>query len=276
MRRTGAAVDYTVTLEPHNKTWLVRARTAGYRRRRRRDRQRLSAPGPDTGTQRACATPCAPIPACPPASDEAPRVAAAARQLPPDANPRTRALAAQWRTEGSDAQALVATALRHFRRQRFIYTLSPPLLGENGIDEFLFETRRGFCEHYAAAFVVLMRAAGVPARVVTGYQGGEINPVDDYLVVRQSDAHAWAEIWIEGQGLAARRSHRRGRAVAYRARHGLRRAHRAMPFRCCCAPSSTGCAPCASAGKPLSNAWNQWVLGYNPRTPARTAGVDLA
>jgi hypothetical protein len=82
----------------------------------------------------------------------------------------------------------------------FRYTLSPPLLGRDSMDEFLFSTRAGFCEHYASAFVVLMRAAGIPARVVTGYQGGEMNPVDRYLTVRQSDAHAWAEVWRAGSG----------------------------------------------------------------------------
>jgi hypothetical protein len=87
-----------------------------------------------------------------------------------------------------------------FNQQGFVYTLSPPLLGKHGIDEFLFDTRSGFCEHYASAFVVLMRAAGIPARVVTGYLGGEINPISDYLIVRQADAHAWAEIWLDRDG----------------------------------------------------------------------------
>ena len=87
-----------------------------------------------------------------------------------------------------------------FRQEAFYYTLQPPLLGPNAIDDFLFGTRRGFCEHFAAAYVFLMRAAGIPARVVTGYQGGEINPIDGYFTVRQSDAHAWAEIWLANQG----------------------------------------------------------------------------
>ena len=86
-----------------------------------------------------------------------------------------------------------------FHREPFFYTLAPPLLGANPVDEFLFGTRRGFCEHYASAFVVMLRAAGIPARVVTGYQGGTINPSGDYMIVRQSDAHAWAEALIGGQ-----------------------------------------------------------------------------
>ncbi|MDR0775022.1 MAG: DUF3488 and transglutaminase-like domain-containing protein [Azonexus sp.] len=117
----------------------------------------------------------------------------------PGNNPRSVDLARRWRAENSSPQALIDKALDLFARE-FFYTLRPPLLGENGIDEFLFTTRRGFCEHFAAAFVVLMRAGGVPARVVTGYQGGERNPVDGFLVVRQSDAHAWAEVWLAGRG----------------------------------------------------------------------------
>jgi len=86
-----------------------------------------------------------------------------------------------------------------FHHEAFFYTLMPPLLGANPVDEFLFATRRGFCEHYASAFVVILRAAGIPARVVTGYQGGSINPNGNYMIVRQSDAHAWAEAIIGGQ-----------------------------------------------------------------------------
>ena len=89
--------------------------------------------------------------------------------------------------------------LAWFNRENFVYTLSPPLLDEDTVDEFLFDTRRGFCEHYASAFVVLLRAAGIPARVVTGYQGGAMNPRGGYMIVRQSDAHAWAEALIDGQ-----------------------------------------------------------------------------
>jgi transglutaminase-like putative cysteine protease len=100
---------------------------------------------------------------------------------------------------GQDA-AYVAAVLDFFRRGGFEYTLTPQRLGRNSIDELLFSTRQGFCGHYASAFVDLMRAGGVPARVVTGYQGGEWNPIGHYLTVRQSDAHAWAEIWLPGRG----------------------------------------------------------------------------
>ncbi|MES2071447.1 MAG: DUF3488 and transglutaminase-like domain-containing protein [Pseudomonadota bacterium] len=123
-----------------------------------------------------------------------------ALELPAGYNPQTLAYAAGLRARlNADAQ-IIDEALQLFRREKFIYTLEPPLLGENSVDDFLFNTRQGFCEHYASAFVVLMRAAGIPARVATGYQGGALNAVDGYLEVRQADAHAWAEVWLAGRG----------------------------------------------------------------------------
>ena len=123
-----------------------------------------------------------------------------ALQLPSEPNPRSQALASQWREQGLDDEQVVDAALAMFREQPFYYTRQPPLLGEDPVDAFVFESQRGFCEHYAASFVTLMRAAGVPARLVTGYQGGELNPAGGYLIVRQSHAHAWAEVWLQGQG----------------------------------------------------------------------------
>jgi transglutaminase-like putative cysteine protease len=123
-------------------------------------------------------------------------------RLPEALNPRTLALAQRWVGEvGGDPMTLAQRALAHIRNENFSYSLSPPpLVGANRIDEFLFETQRGFCEHYAAAFVVLMRSAGVPARVVTGYLGGDFNRIGGYWIVRNSDAHAWAEVLVAGQG----------------------------------------------------------------------------
>lgn len=120
--------------------------------------------------------------------------------LPADRNPRTRDLARRLRASASDEAAYVAAALKFFERGGFEYTLTPQRLGRHSIDELLFSTRQGFCGHYASAFVALMRAGGVPSRVVTGYQGGEWNPIGHYLIVRQSDAHAWAEVWLAGRG----------------------------------------------------------------------------
>lgn len=117
--------------------------------------------------------------------------------LPRTGNPRTRELAAQLRSQSANAADLVNRTLAYYRSQPFAYTLNPPLDDSaNRVDNFLFTSRRGFCEHYAESFVVLMRAAGLPARVVTGYQGGEYNPDGGFWQVRGKDAHAWAEVWL--------------------------------------------------------------------------------
>jgi transglutaminase-like putative cysteine protease len=123
-----------------------------------------------------------------------------ALDLPEGFNPRTRDLMAEWRAETPSDPALVRRVLTHFNEAPFRYTLNPPLLSRHSVDEFLFDTREGFCEHYASAFAIMMRMAGIPARVVTGYQGGWFNERSGYLLVRQSDAHAWAEVWLEGVG----------------------------------------------------------------------------
>lgn len=121
-------------------------------------------------------------------------------RLPKGFNPRTVAFGQSMREDARSDSDIVAATLRMFREQNFVYTLQPPALGRDSVDDFLFGTRRGFCEHYSGAFTFLMRAAGVPARVVTGYQGGQRNEFGDYYVVRQSDAHAWSEVWLEGRG----------------------------------------------------------------------------
>ena len=122
-------------------------------------------------------------------------------QLPHGFNPRTLALGRSWRTRyGSDDAAIVQAALALFHDGGFRYTLAPAPLGRDAMDDFLFDTREGFCEHYSSAFTVLMRAAGIPARVVTGYQGGYWNAMGRYLLVRNSDAHAWSEVWLADRG----------------------------------------------------------------------------
>ena len=122
------------------------------------------------------------------------------RLLPADSSPRARALAATWLTDAPTGDQIVARAMDWLGSQPFQYTLTPPALGAQPVDEFLFETREGFCEHYASALTVLLRAAGLPARVVLGYQGGELNAIGGYYIVRQSDAHAWTEVWLEDEG----------------------------------------------------------------------------
>jgi transglutaminase-like putative cysteine protease len=121
-------------------------------------------------------------------------------QLPDTRNPRARALAARMRADAGSDAAFIRSVLAMFRQQAFRYTLTPPGLARDSVDDFLFNTRQGFCGHYASAFTTLMRAAGIPARVVAGYQGGDWNPIGGYLIVRQSHAHAWSEVWLPGEG----------------------------------------------------------------------------
>ena len=192
-------VSYTLTLQPSGKRWLLA----------------LDRPGgiPPAATL----TPALEILATSPVRDVRqyrltsypdarldieldPWTRAQALRLPEGTAPQARELAREWRDRSPTPEAVVQRALDHYRQQPFYYTLQPPRLIDDPIDEFLFDTRRGFCEHYASSFTVLMRAAGIPARVVTGYLGGERSPLADYLLIRQSDAHAWAEVWLEGRG----------------------------------------------------------------------------
>jgi protein-glutamine gamma-glutamyltransferase len=121
-------------------------------------------------------------------------------QLPPNRNLRTVALARQMRAGAVSDTAYLRAVLDKFRNEEFRYTLTPPGLSRDSVDDFLFGTRQGFCGHFASAFTTMMRAAGIPARVVSGYQGGDWNPLGGYLIVRQSHAHAWSEVWLPGSG----------------------------------------------------------------------------
>jgi len=178
-------------------------------------------------------------------------------------NPRTLEMGQELRRNSADPAQVVQEALTYIRNQPFRYTLAPPLLlSDDPLDEFLFTTRSGFCEHYSSAFVILMRAAGIPARVVTGYQGGEINPLGNYLMVRQSDAHAWAEVWLQNSGWTR---------VDPTAAVSPDRIEKGLP-----ALPETGLIGSLIGAEQLdflrhlrlnwdavNNQWNQWVLGYN-------------
>lgn len=191
-------------------------------------------------------------------------------ELPDGFNPRTLALARRLRqaAPGADARALSQQVLALFNHDTFSYTLQPPLAGRDMVDDFLFTSKAGFCEHYSGAYVVLMRAMGVPARVVTGYQGGELNPLDGYLTVRQSDAHAWAEIWLPDQGW--RRVDPTGAVAPERISRNLARAlpqPSGFGFGKLIALQNDPDSWLAQLGfryAALNNSWNQWVLDYNP------------
>ncbi len=185
--------------------------------------------------------------------------------LPPGANPRTAALAADMRADPAlahaDAQAFVQAALRRLRTGGYTYTLEPGVYGNDTADEFWFDRKEGFCEHIASAFVVLMRNLGVPARIVTGYQGGEFNSLDKYWVVRQSDAHAWAEIWQEGTGWT------RVDPTASVSPGRIGQQQRLVPQPGLFAGAIGAMSPTLAqniraAWEAVNNGWNQWVLNY--------------
>ncbi|HWU69483.1 MAG TPA: DUF3488 and transglutaminase-like domain-containing protein [Stenotrophobium sp.] len=188
-------------------------------------------------------------------------------QLPANADPRSRALAAQWRAQQADDAQIVQQALRMFRSEPFYYTLHPPRLGDNSIDEFLFETRRGFCEHYASSFTFLMRAAGIPARVVTGYQGGEKNPYGDYYVIHQYDAHAWSEVWLAGRGWV--RVDPTAAVAPNRVEEGLASALSAADgLPTFLQRQSQIWLTLSARWDWINNRWNRWVLAYGPELQA--------
>jgi transglutaminase-like putative cysteine protease len=196
----GAPVDYQITLEPHDRPWILALDIPGEWPEREAFRAfdfQLLAQRPltDVASFRLRSYPRYRAGVLLPTTLRNKDL-----QLPAEGNPRAVALGRALTARHRDPDAVVRAMLEMFREQPYEYTLQPPKLADNAMDEFLFETRKGFCEHYASAFTLVMRAAGIPARVVTGYQGGEFNPIGGYLLVRQSDAHAWSEVWIDGQG----------------------------------------------------------------------------
>ena len=186
--------------------------------------------------------------------------------LPPGYNPRTIAFAAAMRREPRYANAgprvLAQALLQHIRSAGYSYTLTPGEYGRDAIDEFWLDRRAGFCEHFAASFVVVMRALGVPARVVTGYQGTDPLPVDGYYIVRQSSAHAWAEYWESGTGWV------RADPTAAVAPNRIDRGSRLVPAPGLVADALGTVSPALLAQlrdgwEALNNRWNQWVLSYS-------------
>lgn len=258
---SGARIDYRLTLEPHGRRWLLALdfAAAGLPRvRYTGDYQLLATAAVLSRVQMELAA----YPATRVGLDETPATLTAALRLPAVGNPRSRELARRLADGAAGPAQILQRTLEHLRSGDYIYTLEPPLLGQESVDEFLFDSRQGFCEHFSSAFVFLMRAAGVPARVVTGYQGGESNPFDGTLIVRQSNAHAWAEVWLAGRGwvrvdptaeVAPRRiaGDLAAALPAGEARPLLMRAQfdwlRQVRLR----------------WEAVSHAWDRWVLGYN-------------
>src|SRR5207249_11690504 len=198
-----------------------------------------------------------------PGSDEGPAALRRALSKPPGFNARTVALAEKLRASSSSDAEVVTRAIALLREGGYVYTLEPPLLGADSVDEFLFDTRAGFCEHFSSAFVFLMRAAGIPARVVTGYQGGDLNPVDQIITVRQSDAHAWTEVFLPGRGWV--RIDPTAAAMPQRVNDGLARALPQMEgLPLMLRPDMAWLRAARYQWEALAHKWNVWVLGYSP------------
>ena len=166
----------------------------------------------------------------------------------------------------SNPQRTVNNVLNYFATKDFYYSRQPPLLYDNPIDEFLFETKRGYCEHFASSFTILMRLAGIPSRVVTGYQGGELNPLDNYMTIRQSDAHAWSEVFLGSKGwvrvdptAAIPSDNIENNSDAIRLNFILSKP--ASLFKT--SWLATQMKQMRFAWDAVNNRWNQWVLGYN-------------
>jgi protein-glutamine gamma-glutamyltransferase len=194
----GPLTKYRVTLQPHNKPWLFALDLpniappdslflADFQMRARMPVTSLMAYEMESHLRYRAGTALRP------------REREAYLRYDDSLNPRTIAYGKKLAQDYSDPKSLVDSLFKLYNAQ-FTYTLEPPLLGDNPMDEFLFDTKQGFCEHYSSSFVLLLRAAGIPARVVTGYQGGEVNPITRQLVVRQADAHAWSEVWFDDLG----------------------------------------------------------------------------
>lgn len=179
--------------------------------------------------------------------------------LPSGADPRARALAERWSRQYSKPADIVQAALTRFHDQPYRYTLSPPRLGSSPVDGFLFDSRAGFCEHYAGAFVFLMRAAGIPAHVVIGYQGGEMNSLSDYMIVRQSSAHAWAEVWFDNRGWV--RVDPTAAVAPERVEQGF---NAALPDDAAWFSRYALTSRLELAWDMVNAKWDDWVLGYGP------------
>jgi transglutaminase-like putative cysteine protease len=265
----GSAVSYQVTLEPNNRPWIMvldatdaRPALSGYRATMTPDLQWV-ADRPITELVRYTAR-----------SHTAFRHGPLDRvsglqdylRLPANFNPRTLQLAIDMRRDpryaGATSEAMVDTVMERLRTGGYTYTLEPGVFGMHTADEFWFDRKTGFCEHIASSFVLLMRALGIPARIVTGYQGGSANAVDGFWTVRQSDAHAWAEVWMAGQGwvrvdpTSAVAPGRIGSLVRLEApRNALAQALARV--------SPAFGVQLRALWDAANNSWNQWVLNYS-------------
>ncbi|MDH3948636.1 MAG: DUF3488 and transglutaminase-like domain-containing protein [Gammaproteobacteria bacterium] len=262
----GPAVDYTLTLEPHQQRWLFALDLPAnlpVKSRMTSELQILSLRVIDKVTRYEMRSHTNYR-----IEPNTPQHLQRYLTLPANIAPRSQQLIQTWLGHSADKSQLIKKALAYFRDQEFYYSRQPPLLFDDPVDEFLFQTRKGYCEHYASAFTVMMRQAGIPARVVTGYMGGEMNPLSDYMIVRQSDAHAWSEIWLAGQGwlrvdptnmipperIESTVDLIRRQSQTNRNRQLIELTWLGRSFR-----------QARYAWDAVNNRWNQWIIGFNEK-----------
>jgi hypothetical protein len=185
-------------------------------------------------------------------------------QVPDSSSPRARELIKSL--ADANPHTTVTNVLNYFASQNFFYSRNPPLLFDQPVDEFLFETKRGYCEHYASSFAILMRLAGIPSRVITGYQGGELNPLDGFMTLRQSDAHAWVEVYLNDKGwvrvdptAAIPLGNIENTDDAIRLNSSLEKPSRIFENSWL----SKSFKRARFAWDAMNNRWNQWILGYD-------------
>lgn len=263
----GSGYNYTMTLEPHNKRWLFALdlpteKPTGMSSYLSADARLNSSEAIKNRVQYSLQS----------YTDYRLNAAAdphlwAALQLPDGMHPRTRRLANEWKQQSENAQQYIDRVLAFFNQENFSYTLSPPVLQGDTVDQFLFESREGFCEHYAASFTILMRAADIPARIVTGYQGGVVNPVDNVLTVRQRDAHAWTEVWLPERGWV--RIDPTSAVASERVERGMSDmlpAERNSPRMIAQSDALVKVwQDLRNNWNALNTAWDIWVVGYGPQ-----------
>jgi len=264
--RFSIPIDYTITLEPHNRHWLFALEMPGTipaNAYLTEDMQLLQTRPVNNVTRYKMRAYLA-------YQLDANSIVNSHYylQVPEHVAPRTRRFVNRLRKQYVQDGRFINSILNYFREQNFIYTREPPRLDGDTVDEFLFASRRGYCVHYASSFAVMMRLAGIPARIVSGYQGGEMNPFSDYMIVRQSDAHAWVELWLPGRGWLRidptsvipdsrveatqdllRRQDDRSR-TAFNLKQGW---------------FSKSLSNMRFAWDTMNNRWNNWVIGYNDK-----------
>ena len=257
-------VDYTITLEPHNRHWLFALELPGMipdNAHLTEDMQLLQA-YPVRSVTRYDMRAYLNYQLDPNSITNSHRYL----EVPEQAAPQTRRFVRQLRQKYMRDSAYINAILNFFRTKNFIYTRRPPQFENDIVDDFLFQTRRGYCVHYASSFAIMMRLAGIPARIVSGYQGGEMNPLSDYMIVRQSDAHAWVEAWLPGKGwlridptsvipesrIEAVEDRLRRKDEQARARIKLEQGWLINKLR-----------DMRYAWDRVNSGWNDWVVGYN-------------